>query len=183
MHGSITRKVPQFHSQAEYHPQSSRSSCIHSPHASLDSPHSSFPTSNSRAMNRLQLSLSALSEDQLRKMVARVASKDPYFCDVIAMELGDIEASCSDADDASQMSPITDPSPRTNRTRSSRWCSNRPRTLTNTFVHFPPTPINDESDQEDCHCYHSGMCAANFFRCGLGLQKWYCFRYHSPRSS
>jgi hypothetical protein len=156
MLGSTTFKASKFHSEAEYHPQPSRLSCIHSPHSSLDSTRSYSPTPNAFAMGRLQFSLATLSEDQLRRMVTRVASKDPYFCDVIAMELGEIEANCSDADDASQMIPITDPSPRTNRKRSSRWCSNRPRTLSNTLVHFPPTPINAESEQEDCQCYHSG---------------------------
>ncbi|EKM78042.1 hypothetical protein AGABI1DRAFT_129822 [Agaricus bisporus var. burnettii JB137-S8] len=112
-------------------------------------------------MNQLQHSLSALSEDQLRKMVARVVSKDPYFCDVIAMELGETEvdrSSDGNFDDVSTtMTSNNDPSSwKKNRKRSLRHRSNRPRTLSNTFVHFPPTSFNTDSDQEEYHCYHSG---------------------------
>lgn len=113
-------------------------------------------------MNQLQHSLSALSEDQLRKMVARVVSKDPYFCDVIAMELGETEVNRSsdgDFDDVSIMATSNNDlssSWTKNRKRSLRRRSNRPRTLSNTFVHFPPTSFNTDSDQEEYHCYHSG---------------------------
>lgn len=139
--------------EVERNPQPSRPSSILSHHPQLEWPQSFFPTPNSLAMNKLQISLAALSEDQLRKMVLRVAAKDPYFCDVIAMELGDVEPYTSEADDAAPTTATNSVSG-SSRKKSKRRTT-RPRTLSNTFVHFPPAPISADSDQEEC-CYHSG---------------------------
>lgn len=95
-------------------------------------------------MDHLQSRLDGLSEHQLRNMVLRVAAQDPYFCDVFAMELGEAlnaftgeDVSCSVA------------KPCHRRTT-------RPRTLSNTLVHFPPPRAGTpESDQEE-YSYHPG---------------------------
>ncbi|KAF9443498.1 hypothetical protein P691DRAFT_797346 [Macrolepiota fuliginosa MF-IS2] len=107
-------------------------------------------------MNRLQLSISALSEEQLRNMVLRVAAQDPYFCDVIAMELGGTESYASDTDDASPTTPTMTRFPLESREKVPKRRGTRPRTLSKTLVHFPPDITGAaESDQEECH-YHPG---------------------------
>lgn len=113
-----------------------------------------FPISNLIAMNRLQHSLAALSESQLRSMVLRIAAQDPYFCDVIAMELDNPEPCTSDSDNDSPTTPTLIKYPAPFRQNGSK----QPRTTPNTSIHFPPALVNTaESDQEECD-YHPGLC-------------------------
>ncbi|KAJ3571160.1 hypothetical protein NP233_g3939 [Leucocoprinus birnbaumii] len=98
-------------------------------------------------MDHLQTRLDALSEQQLRTMVLRVAAQDPYFCDVFAMELGEgLNAFTCD----NLPRNLNNGKPLPNR-------PTRPRTLSNTLVHFPPPRVDssESSDQEDS-LYHPG---------------------------
>jgi hypothetical protein len=104
-------------------------------------------------MNHLHSRLASLSEDQLRNMVLRVAAQDPYFCDVFAMELGDtLDAYTSDVENTSPLALLAQ-----SQKQSCHRRTTRPRTLSNTLVHFPPTrSTTPESDQEEC-AFHPGM--------------------------
>ncbi|KXN84880.1 hypothetical protein AN958_12010 [Leucoagaricus sp. SymC.cos] len=111
-------------------------------------------------MNHLQSRLTTLSEHQLRSMVLRLAAQDPYFCDVFAMELEEASDMCfSDVESVSPLTPIL---PQEEVKQTSCCRTTRPRTLSNTRVHFPP-PREDTSDsdtdQED-YTYHPGRLEA-----------------------